>query len=129
MNNIPKKIAIFDFCETIVRFQSADAYIKYVLKRECKNVELRHGKINSLINKVWFHFFNASISKNRLLKQLKGIDEEKLNQYANDYYEEIIVPGLIPETIEYLKKLQTEGYFIVIASAGFGIYIKYFTKE
>ena len=34
MKNISSKIAIFDFCETLVGFQSADAYIKYVLNEE-----------------------------------------------------------------------------------------------
>lgn len=128
MEDCLQKIAIFDFCETLVRFQTADEYLRYVIKEE-KMVQPTLSGIGSLVNKIWFRIFNVSLKKNILLKKIKGLSSDKLDEYARQFYKQFIVPMLIEESVNYLRKLKEEGYYIIIASAGFDIYIKYFANE
>ena len=122
------KVALFDFCETLVSFQSADPYLRYVLEKAKIRVPNKRLNIN-FINRVYFHLFNISICKNTLLRLTKGVPFSRMNEYAGQYYEERIKPGLIKDSIALLRKLQQEGYKIYIVSAGFDIYIKYFAQD
>jgi len=135
MANKKEKIALFDFCETIVSFQSADRYARYVVDNFATPiVRFRHRlyvlqekfHLASRFNK---YFHTRFITKELLLKQLKGVKYEVMDLAAKEYYNMIIRPNLIPETIVELMRLQKDGYRIVIVSAGYDIYIKYFAKE
>ncbi len=130
-----EKIALFDFCETIVSFQSADRYVKFVVENYATPVvRFRHrlyvlqDKLHLLrrLNKYCNTHF---VTKELLLKQLKGVKFEVMDLAAQEYYNKVIRPNLISVTITELKRLQKEGYRIVIVSAGYDIYIKYFAKE
>ncbi|MDH5939926.1 hypothetical protein L8R84_28120, partial [Vibrio splendidus] len=70
------KIAIFDFCDTLVSFQTADEFIKYCAIRR---------------NKVKFYFFETlrytlrrfrilrgSANKKFLLRYIKGMKKEEI---------------------------------------------------
>lgn len=130
-----KKIALFDFCGTLVNFQTADAYVVYVANTlDSKIIRFRtyiyiillRSHFIGLLEKV---FSRSSINKRLLLWTIKGLDMRVLDSLAKDYYNKIIKPNLIPETITLLRKLQGEGYDIYIISAGYSIYIKYFMSE
>ena len=47
---------------------------------------------------------------------------------AQQYFEQIIKPSLIPEIQDEIKQRQKEGYRIVIVSGGYSIYIKHFME-
>ena len=135
MANEKEKIAFFDFCETIVSFQSADRYVEYVISHySTPNIRLRHFlykiankyRIVKRLNK-YFHLHLQP--KEWILFQLRGLDKQCLDEAAKDYYEKIIRPNLIRETISELKRLQHEGWRIVIVSGGYGIYLRYFADE
>lgn len=128
MEDDMRRIAIFDFCETLVSFQTADAYLKYVLQKEEIEEPALSG-LSVLFNKLCFRVFNVGWNKHIFLKKLKGIKESSLEQYAFQFYYEKIKTALIKESVDLLVKLKKEGYYIVIASAGFGIYIKYFAND
>lgn len=135
MANNKEKIALFDFCETIVSFQSADRYVRYVVDNFATPIVRFRHRLYVLQDKLHFarrlnkychaHF----ITKELLLKQLKGVQYEIMDLAAQEYYYYDIRPNLIAVTIAELKRLQEEGYRIVIVSAGYDIYIKYFAKE
>lgn len=128
MENNSRKIAIFDFCETLVKFQSADAYINYVIDAE-KIIRHRQSLIGCVLNKVCFRLFNVSWNKHVLMKTICGLSRTDLEKYACEFYHQQIRPGLIKNSVDYLRKLKEEGYHIIIASAGFDIYINYFASE
>ena len=133
MNEHKEKIAFFDFCDTLVPFQSADAYVKFVLKH--------HKSLPMLMRRVFFvflrnmHLLNWYIKKKHtthkalVLRQLKGLSETVMLDMGKLFYEERIKTSLIPETYNRMKQLQQEGYRIVIVSGGYDIYLRLFAAE
>jgi HAD superfamily hydrolase (TIGR01490 family) len=132
---INDKVAFFDFCETIVDFQTADAYVDFVREnhgtkrmRLLENIQRLLIKTYAIriIQKI---FRKSSVNKQIKAYQLKGLREVDLNMWANDYYQQRIRPHFIPVIIEKLKYLQSRGYKVGVVSGGYGIYLKYFASE
>jgi len=97
MKSYSKTLVIFDFCETLINFQTADRFIDFIIENESykkhkwvANLDsfLRKSKLLSLFNK-----FNKdyNLSKRLKLAQLKGISKEIVDRNALDYYESIII--------------------------------------
>lgn len=138
-NNKGQLVALFDFCETLVDFQTADAFVDFVRNHilcQKKNkmfflesilTTLKKFRIIAIINIIFSHKF--SISKRLKLLQLKGLSLKELDAYAEEYYNNIIRPHLIGVVLTELKKLQSDGLKIIIVSGGYDIYLKYFAKE
>ena len=130
------KVALFDFCETIVNFQTADAYIDYVreklndgrmLRLERMQCFMRAIKAIQIIEKLTRYRF--SINKRIKLWQLRGHNLSELQVLAKEYYNERIRPNFIPEMIEKLLELKVQGYSIFLVSGGYDIYLRYFAEE
>lgn len=129
------KLALFDFCGTIVNYQTLGPYLEYVLANEAptKHRILCNAAskfffrvIDILIAKVGIHCF---LYKLLMVRQLKGIPRSTLKKYGTEYYQQIVRNNLISETVDLLKKLREDGYRIVIVSAGSDLYIGDFAKE
>lgn len=129
-----EKVALFDFCETLVSFQTADAYIRYI-QSHSKSTNIFVKRLYNILNKsrilgiVRRIFPKASVDKRFLLKQMKGRSYEDMERFARDYYMNKIKPNLIHPVVEQLLKMQAEGFEIVIVSGGYDIYLKYFAEE
>ncbi|MEZ8616501.1 HAD family hydrolase [Vibrio splendidus] len=121
------KIAIFDFCDTLVSFQTADEFIKYCAIRR---------------NKVKFYFFETlrytlrrlrilrgSANKKFLLRYIKGMKKEEIELLAEEYFENRIKCKLIDNTLESLRKLKSRGYKVIIISGGYECYIQKFSES
>ena len=129
------KLAIFDFCDTLVGFQTADAFVDYVRKKNSSlfmqtlniflNV-LTRLRVIALCNKF---FPGSAISKRVKLLQLKGFNLEKLDKLAFLFYQDCIKPSFILPAIEEMKRLEGQGYDICIVSAGYSLYLKYFAED
>ena len=116
------KIALFDFCDTMVDFQTGNAFTKYVIN---------HNKI-SFIKKLSFkikHLINRNFDKLNLLKVCSGLSKDLMEQMALNYYFEIVRPRLIKATVDKLLYYQNNGYKIYLVSGGFDMYLKYFAEE
>jgi HAD superfamily hydrolase (TIGR01490 family) len=135
------KLALFDFCNTIVDFSTADAYIQYVLDHLSEEERKRRTKKHELFRNlkiVWVHdlFVSRKILKNRVylnkclyLESIAGITYEVMNEYAKAYYKERIRPHLIKPTISELELKMREGFRIAIISGGYDLYLRYFAEE
>ena len=130
------KVALFDFCETIANFQTADAYVDYVReklddKRMCwlEKVQnfLRKIKIIQIVEKITR--YNYSINKRIKLLQLRNQSYEELQLLAGEYYQEVIKPNFIPIMMEKLLDLQKQGYTVALVSGGYDIYLRYFMED
>lgn len=130
------KVALFDFCETIANFQTADAYVDFVRERlndsrmcRLERVQrfLRSIKVIQIIERLTKYRF--SINKRIKLWQLRGHNLSELRVLAKDYYLERIKPNFIPEMMEKLFELEVEGYSIFLVSGGYDIYLGYFAEE
>lgn len=133
-----EKVAVFDFCETLIKFQTADAFINYVYEkthsRRMLKIEkakqlfykLRIPQLLNLLGGVWE---KRSLNKKWRLYELSGFDKEELEKLARQFYVERIRQNLIEPVIIELQKKKKEGYCLGIVSGGFDIYIKYFATE
>ena len=127
-----KKLAIFDFCETLVSFQSADQFIDFILQNRFSF----RAHIFEITRKILFifRFFDVLnrlfpgnlIHKQLKLYQIKGLEEEKLEFYAQKYFQDILVPSIIKNISNELKEKKRDGFRIIILSGGYTIYLKYF---
>ena len=130
------KIAFFDFCETLTDFQTADAYVDFVRahiasvgmrRKEKLQKVLNKTKIIPIAEKLTKHKF--SINKRLKLFQLKGLNFKDLDELAEGYYEEMIKPHFIEDTVNILIKRKLDGWDVVLVSGGYDIYLKYFAME
>lgn len=130
------KVALFDFCETIANFQTADAYVDFVRerlqdKRMCRLERVQNGlrklKLIQVIDKTTRYRY--SINKRIKLYQLKGHKLVKLQELAKEYYQERIKPNFIPAILEKLLELKEQDYSILLVSGGYDIYLQFFVEE
>ncbi|MCF8380662.1 MAG: HAD-IB family hydrolase [Bacteroidales bacterium] len=130
-----QKLALFDFCDTLVGFQTADAFVDYVRKKDGNlymkflNLTLKvliKLRIIAVSNKF---FPSAGASKKIKLLQLKGFNIDKLNKLGEFFYIEMIKPKLITPVMEEMRGLAQRKYEVCIVSAGYSTYLKYFTEE
>lgn len=131
-----RNIVIFDFCETLVNFQTADAFVNYVRdklnnelidKRECINQKLRKYKILFYLERMTR--YKLSLLKRIKLYQLRGVSKDVLEELSMLYYQELIKPNLINKTNEILKKYIQDGFEVWIVSGGYGIYLRHYVEE
>lgn len=128
------KVALFDFCETIANFQTADAYVRYVQSHSAPTntgIRLLYNILNQsrVLGVVRRLKPKGSVDKRFILKQMKGRTYEEMDRLAEDYYNNMIKPNMIEPVVTELRRLQSEGYGIYIISAGYDIYLKYFVHD
>ncbi len=133
-NNKKRELVLYDFCGTIADFQTGNAFVRYVLKRKgiADNV---YEKLRIFLNKIGFikHFNyirpKMAINKSLLLYQLKGIHYEELDELAMQYYVEEVRTHLIEKVVNTIGRHSSDSALIILDSAGYAIYLKYFTQE
>ncbi len=127
------KIALFDFCDTLVDFQTADAYTDYVVQGcPCRCVRYRAMIYGYFRNLKWGAKFLArhgSINKRLNLWRIKGLSHSVLEEKAEGFYYEKIVPKLQEPMLGILKAYQQAGYGTYIVSGGYDIYLRFFADE
>lgn len=130
------KVALFDFCETLVNFQTADAYVDYVRDKSSDKRMLRMEKMWNLLSKYKIISFIEKVTRYRMsfnkrfkLYQLKNFDKKTLEKFAEGYYNDCIKPNFIITVLNVMKDLQKQGYAIGVVSGGYGIYEYLFVRE
>ena len=125
-------LVIFDFCETLVNFQTADSFSRFVLKKESKNFVL---KIDFLLDKIKFYRFCSKLNldswsqKNFLLSSLNGLSKEKLKSYAELFLESKILPNLNEKVFEKFLNHLNANDFVIINSGGYQPYLDLFVEK
>lgn len=130
-----EKIVFFDFCGTLVPFQSAPRYINFVLDNYPRKAALIRRRIRAMLEK-WripkrLERYSKGLFKQKEIElwPLRGYGQETLDNAAKRFYEEVIKPNLIPEVMKEYHRYQQDGYRVVLISGGFGIYLRYFAAE
>lgn len=130
-----ERIALFDFCETLVSFQTADAFVRFVGEA---TGSLRVGRVlrfhhflerKGILWRLFKFFPKAAPGKRIVAWGLKGFSAKELDDLARRYYAERLRPALIPEIIGRLQELQQEGWRIVLVSGGYESYLRYFAHD
>ncbi len=135
-----EKIALFDFCDTMINFQSADKYVRYV--KDHINISsrmhlletLRRFLVKTRLMRVLQHFSREGyVNKKMLLRQLAGLSEQEMTRLAESFYRELVRPNYIPEVIAEViaevMRLKHEGWRLFIVSGGYDVYLKYAADE
>lgn len=130
-----KKTVLLDFCGTVANFQTFDPFIEYVLFNE--RVLLYRFICNSCIRKICYLLTKIQkifgkdnyLYKRLLVKSLKGIHIQNMQENAKKYYKERVKDNFIESTMELIEKLRKAGYRIILLSGGSKFYIKYFTRD
>lgn len=130
-----KRLVIFDFCGTLISFQTADRYVEFCVKRlqENKAVQSRHRVVRLMDKLRIFKIYNRICQGNNwrkrmILWQLKGLSFEQCDQFAKAYFEEELLPNVVAPVVEKLKEHLAQNDRVVILSGGYDIYIKYFAE-
>lgn len=133
---IAEKIALFDFCDTMINFQSADKYVRYVKAHVLNDAGMRFAEIlrgflvkTRLMRALQLFCREGYINKKMLLSQLKGLSEQEMTALAEKFYREIIRPNYIAEVIAEIRRLKQKGYRLFIVSGGYDVYLKYVAEE
>lgn len=128
-------LVIFDFCETLVHFQTADRFVDFVIEKEkyrkyrwldFMSRLLYKFKIIVLVNKLWP---KLNPMKRLKLMQIRGVSEGTIDYLAEEFYQSEIKPKLILPLYELLLKHREQNDFIIIISGGYAPYISLFTEQ
>lgn len=130
-----EKVILLDFCETVVKFQTADYFVEYVVDKKKTNSIIIRKFFYQIINHIGLVSYvekrkpSYSFNKRCILSFLKGLSELELNKLAKSYYDDVLKPGFITQTINQIRLWQNQGYRIIILSGGYDIYLRYFAEE
>lgn len=135
MNNRTKNI-YFDFCETLVSFQTADAFVDFARLNARKSTFrliweslFKFFKRIKLFSFLEYLFPQKSIEKKFKLFQLKGLTIKELEEISFQYYHTVIKKHFIPEIYnEFLSDYELN-YNITVVSGGYDIYLNCFIED
>lgn len=126
------RLAIFDFCDTLVNFQTANEFCKYVLNKESRSSLLM---TDHFFEKYYFYRLFAKLGlshfsqKKVLLRGLKGLTKSKLLLYGEQYVHDVIENQLNIEVFQRFLEHVENGDIVVINSGGYEVYLDYFSKK
>ncbi len=129
------RLVVFDFCETLVNFQTADKFVDFIIEKEnyynfrwikTLNSIFTRTRVLAIVNK-----FLPELNPSKRLKlfQIRGISEKKVNQYAIDFYNDFIMPNRIMPLYDKMKEHIKNNDFVLIISGGYTPYLKIFSEK
>lgn len=127
-------LAIFDFCETLIGFQTANAFVEFILTQNSHTFRYYLYHIVKLINKckiisVLFRIFKGRGGTKRIPALfLKGLTENELIDYAELYYTLKLEPSIIRNVLGEIENVPTS-HQLIIVSGGYSIYIDIFARH
>ena len=133
MREDKSKIVFLDFCDTVVDFQTADAFVNFCKKRTTYRKFPYRFKI--FLHKTRLYgLVDSFFKKDQLGKMLdllcfSGKERELIDKLAKEFYLEMIKPRFIQGVIEPVRKYIRDNYTVVIVSGGYDAYINYFASE
>ena len=123
------KLAIYDFCSTIVNFETADAFVYYC----CDRLDIKYNKMVDLFvhffSNVVGHFFHKSFFKKRLLFRIKNVQKDIIDKIGEEFFQKMIVPNYNGSVVDQMKKDHLNGFKLVVCSAAYEPYLRPFIQE
>lgn len=128
-------LVVFDFCETLVRFQTADRFVDFIIQKENYHKyrwinllarALYRMKIILVVNKL---LPKLNPMKRLKLLQLRGMAKTRMEAYANEFYQTEIKPNMISPLYDLLLEHRNQKDYIMIISGGYAPYIKLFAEH
>lgn len=129
------RVLLLDFCGTVVPFQSADRFVRFVHanghRRSIENVRYFNYRVLAKLGLISLRekISHKRLNKRKVLHVIKGRTKQEIDALSNRYYSEVIKPQINHETIEIMKTYRDDGYEIILLSAAYDSYLKYFARE
>lgn len=129
------KYVLLDFCETVVDFQTFDAFLEYVLQSKrpwlyklcmCKSLVFVLNKMTALLMRIGYKLY---LRKHLLIACTLGMNINALLSCGEDFYKKIVSRHYIRDTIRLIKKFQQDNLKIIVISGGSKFYIDCFAQE
>lgn len=120
-----KRVAIFDFDDTLFNGQSHSYFISY-LESKLPAHKFIYTKLRKRFEPK---SINDRLHKEFLLNPFKGYSEEWIDKIAFDFYTNVIRGRLNKKVLNEYSNHKTVGDKLIIASGGFDVYLKYFELE
>ncbi len=129
------KVAFFDVCETLISFQTADAYVDYI--RDNTDDDVVRGRMNR--RESWLKVFKKlqvvrvadkvlpalKLEKRMKLWQLEGLTEEYLLTMGQHYVEDILRYSEVKSVVNAMQQHVLAGYEVILVSAGYDVYLQF----
>jgi len=129
------KIAFFDVCETLISFQTADAFVDYIRNNTDDQVvagkmQRREGRLRLLKRLQVFRVMDKflpgwKLEKRLKLRQIQGLKEVYLLTMGQHFVEDILRYSEIKPVVNAMQQLILEGYDVVLVSAGYDVYLQF----
>lgn len=120
-------LAIFDFCGTLINFQTADPFIKGLSKKHSSP----QRRVMEAARKFLFKtgIINGKQNKQLLLQQAAGIHTDSARKHSRRYLYEKLLPNENSKIVERMKEHIKQKDCVVIASAGYETYIRLYANH
>jgi HAD superfamily hydrolase (TIGR01490 family) len=128
-------LVVFDFCETLVNFQTANAFIDFVVERK-KTIWSRfiaslemiflHSRFFAVVDRF---FPKYNISKRVNLMKIRGTSEIDIKNFAINFHQNTINKKTIQPLLDELKRFVNNGDYVIIASGGYDVYLNLFAAD
>ena len=118
---VSRRLAVFDVCDTLIDFQTADRFVDFVLEgRWTFGLRLRNA-FRELLHRA--RLLTGERHKRVKLALLTGVPEPVVRERGRAYVEEVLLPRLRPEIRDALLAHKAQGDFTVLASGGYDVYL------
>lgn len=130
-----RKWVVFDFCETLVNIQSADAFIDFATQDEGQLWRRFWRKIIAIFEQLKVFalaqklFPKYNLEKRIRIFLLRGLSLEALERRAQEFAETVLSQYENQALMDRLKGHQNQGDNVEISSGGLHVYLKYWAKK
>jgi HAD superfamily phosphoserine phosphatase-like hydrolase len=134
-NPMTKKLVVFDFCDTIANFQTADAFVSYVNGKYPNKFNLLVFWLRKVLVKLrFFAVLNKFLAKRNSVKRfflwsLKGQSKDIIDYSALEFFNQKIVPNYHQTIIEKVRYHVENKDIVVVSSGGYDLYVKHFCQQ
>lgn len=129
------KLVVFDFCETLVDYQTADSFVDFVIEKE------------KYYHYEWLNYFDKILTKTRVMAvvrklfpelnpskrlklfQIRGVALKTIHQRAEEFYNQHLITNLITPVYKVLNAHIAHNDYVMIISGGYAPYIKVFSEK
>lgn len=112
------ELIVFDFCDTLVKGQTADPFLKALLQESRRGYWIRCAGIYDAIRRR-SPFPLPGNGKKLLCAGLKGIPFERFKSVSKQYAKDTLIPNLKGLPVAHLQDAVKEGCHVVVISGGF----------
>lgn len=122
-----RRLAIFDFCDTLTDFQTADRFVDFVLKGHRTPLVLLRDGLRAVFHRL--RLLTGEKNKRAKLALLNGLPASLVQARARTYLDSVLLPRLRPEILEALFRHKRNGDYLVLASGGYDTYLNFFAER